>query len=107
MLDDVEDCNDVCKVFLGVPMGVDGHVEDGFSWKLDLQNLRFFLGDYKIHHRYVLDGWPIAQLPFLAFRILQLVGMRVVLILACCQSPVLSTSLLRGDFGGTCRNPAT
>jgi hypothetical protein len=32
--------------------------------------------------------------------------MRVVLILACCQSVVLSTRLLNKDLGGACRNPA-
>jgi hypothetical protein len=26
LLDDAEDCNNVCKVFLSVPTGVDGHV---------------------------------------------------------------------------------
>ncbi len=55
-------------------MGVDGHVEDGTIWKLDLQTLRFFLGGYKICWWDVRNGWPDAQLPFLAFRILQPVG---------------------------------
>jgi hypothetical protein len=40
---------------------------------LDLQGLRFFLGRDDIHFRYVRDGRPVAQLPFLALSILQLV----------------------------------
>jgi hypothetical protein len=64
----------VCKVFLSVPMGIDGHVETGIIWKLDLQNLRFLLGSYKIHLRDIQDGWPIAQLPFLAYGFLQPIG---------------------------------
>ncbi len=64
----------MCKVFLSVPTGVDGHVEAGIIWKLDLQNLRFLFASYEIRLRDIQDGWPIAQLPFLAFRIFQLVG---------------------------------
>ncbi len=64
----------MCKVILSVPTGVDGHVETSVIWKLDLQNLRLFLGGYKIHHRDIQDVWPIAQLPFLAFQILQPIG---------------------------------
>ena len=55
-------------------MEVDGHVETGIIRKLDLQNLRFFLGGYEICLRDIRDGWLIAQLPFLAFGILQPVG---------------------------------
>jgi hypothetical protein len=47
---------------------------DDIIWKLDLQNLGFFLGGYKIHHRDVQDGLPIAQLPFLTLQILKPVG---------------------------------
>ena len=57
-----------------VPMGVDGHVDTGIIRKLDLQNLRFFLGGHKINLRDVRDGWPISQLLFLASRILQPIG---------------------------------
>ncbi len=64
----------MCKVFLSVPTGVDGHVETGIIRKLDLQNLRLLLGSYEIHLRDIWDRWPIAQLPFLAFGILQPVG---------------------------------
>ncbi len=59
------------KVFLGVPMRVYGHVEVGLVWKLDLQGLRFFLGHDNIHLRFIRDGQPVAQLPFLALSICQ------------------------------------
>jgi hypothetical protein len=45
---------------LSAPMEVDGHVETGIIWKLDLQNLRYFLGGYEICHRDLRDGWLIA-----------------------------------------------
>ena len=61
----------MCKVFLSVPTGVDGHVETGIIRKLDLQNLRLLLGSYEIHLRDIRNGCTIAQLPFLAFGILQ------------------------------------
>ncbi len=64
----------MCKIFLGVPTGVYGHVEVGLVWKLDLQGLRFFLGRDKIHLRYLWDGRLVAQLPFLALSILQPIG---------------------------------
>jgi hypothetical protein len=34
LLDDAEDCNNVRKVFLGVPMGVNGHIEVGIVGNL-------------------------------------------------------------------------
>ncbi len=71
LLDDVEDCNNVHKVFLGVPTGVNGHIEVGIVGKLDIQDLRFFLGGDNICLSYVQDGRPVAQLPFLALGILQ------------------------------------
>jgi hypothetical protein len=74
LIDDSEDCNYVCKEFLGAPMGVYGHVEVGLVWKLALQGLRFFLGHDDIHLRCVRDGWPVAQLPLLALSILQPFG---------------------------------
>ncbi len=74
LINDSEDCNYVCKAFLSVPTGVYGHVEVGLVWKLDLQGLRFFLGRDNVHLRYVRDGWPVAQLPFLVLSILQPVG---------------------------------
>jgi hypothetical protein len=74
LINDLEDCNYVRKVFLGVPMGVYRHVEVGLVWKLDLQGLRYFLGREDIHFRYVRDGQPVAQLPFLALSILQPIG---------------------------------
>ncbi len=71
LINDLEDCNYVHKVFLGVPTGVYGHVEVGLVWKLDLQGLGFFLGREDVHLRYVREGQPVAQLPFLALSILQ------------------------------------
>ncbi len=59
------------KVFLGVPMGVDVHVDVGIVRKLDLEHLRIFLGRDDVHLSYVQDGRPVAQLPFLALIILQ------------------------------------
>ncbi len=71
LINDIEDCKDMCKVFLVVPMGVNGHTEVGGIQKLDLENLRFFLGCDDVHHRYVRNGRPVGQLPFLALCILQ------------------------------------
>ncbi len=74
LLDDVEGCNDLCKVFLSVPMGEDGHVDMGIIRKLDLQDLRFLLGRHNIHLSGIQDGQPVAQLPLLTLRILQPAG---------------------------------
>ncbi len=71
LMDNLEDCNNVCKVFLGVPTGVNRHVEVGIIRKLDLQGLRFFLGRDDVYLRHVRDGRPVAQLPFLALSIIQ------------------------------------
>ncbi len=62
------------KVFLGVPLGKDGHVEDGPIGKLDLQGFLHLLGGHEIHWGDVRDGWPTAQLSFFALRILQSFG---------------------------------
>jgi hypothetical protein len=86
-------------------MGVNGHV--GIVGKPDLEDLRFFLGHDDICLSYIRDGWRVAQLPFLAFQILQPVGSLkgsthfVIL-------PESSTEhrFLGEDFGGTRRNPA-
>ncbi len=59
------------KVFLVVPMGVDGHAEVGCVRKLDLEDLGFFLERDDVYHRSVRNGWPMRQLPFLALSILQ------------------------------------
>ncbi len=61
----------MCKVFLVVPRGVNGHTEVRLVRKLDLENLRFFLGHDNVNHRYVRNGRPVAQLPFLALGVLQ------------------------------------
>jgi hypothetical protein len=58
----------MCKVFLIVPTGVDGHAEVGHIGKLDLEDLGFFLGHDDVN---IWNGWPIRQLPFLALSILQ------------------------------------
>ncbi len=62
------------KVFLGVPSGEDGHVEDGPMGKLDLEAFWQFLGGHYFLGGDAWDGWPIAQLPFLALWILQSLG---------------------------------
>jgi hypothetical protein len=97
----------VHKVILSVSMGVNGYVEVGPIWKLDLQGLRFFLARGNTHLRYVRDGQPVAQLPFSHSAFFNLLGdLRVVLILTYCQSLVPSRSFLKEDFGRTHRNPA-
>ncbi len=50
------------------------HVDVGIIRKLNLVNLRIFLGHDNVHFRYVRDRLPVAQLPFLALSILQPVG---------------------------------
>jgi hypothetical protein len=67
----LEDRNNVHKVFLVVPMGVDGHAEVGRVRKLDLEDLGFFLGHDDVYHRNVRNGQPMRQLLFLALSILQ------------------------------------
>jgi hypothetical protein len=74
LINDLEDCNNVCKVFFGVPTRVNRHVEVGLVWKLDLQDLRFFLGRDNVYLRHVQDGRSVAQLPFLPLSIIQPVG---------------------------------
>ncbi len=59
------------KVFLVVPTGVNVHVDVGIIRKLDLVNMRIFLGRDKVCLRYVWDGRPVTQLPLLALSILQ------------------------------------
>jgi hypothetical protein len=58
----------MCKLFVSVPMGEDGHVEVRIIQKPDLQDLRFLLGRHDIHLSELRDGRPVAQLPFLALR---------------------------------------
>jgi hypothetical protein len=71
LFDHLEDCNNVRKVILVVPTGVDGHAEVGRIRKLDLEDLGFFLGHDDVYHRNVRNGRPMRQLPFLALSILQ------------------------------------
>ncbi len=61
----------MCKVFLGVPLGEDGHVEDGPIGKLDLEGLRRFLGVHHICQGDVRDRRQTNQLLFLSLQILQ------------------------------------
>jgi hypothetical protein len=61
----------VHKVFLIVPMGVNGHAEVGHVRKLDLEDLRLFLGCDNVYHRDVWNGRPIRQLSLLALSGLQ------------------------------------
>ncbi len=95
------------EVFLIDTTGVDGHAEVGRIRKLDLEDLRFFLGHDDVYHRKVRNGRLMRQLPLLALSILKpAIDLREILILACCQSPVPSSIFLKEDFGGTRRNPA-
>jgi hypothetical protein len=66
-----EDCNNVSKVFLIDPTGVNGHAEVGRIRKLDLEDLRLFLGRDNVYHWDIRNGQPMRQLPFLALSILQ------------------------------------
>jgi hypothetical protein len=61
----------VRKVFFIVLTGVYGHTEVGCVRKLDLENLRLFLGRDDVNHRYIRNGRLVRQLPFLALRVLQ------------------------------------
>ncbi len=67
----LEDCNYVRKVFLIVPMGVNGHAEVGCVRKLDLEDLRLFLGRDNVYHQDVRNGWPMRQMSFFALSVLQ------------------------------------
>ncbi len=58
------------KVFFVVTTGVYGHAEVGRIWKLDLEDLGFFLWHDDVKYRYVRNGRPMRQLPFLALSIL-------------------------------------
>ncbi len=57
------------KVFLIVPMGVNRHAEVGCVGKLDLEDLRIFLGHDDVYHGDLLDGRPMKQLPLLALSV--------------------------------------
>ncbi len=67
----LEDCNYVHKVFLIVPTGVNWHAKVGHVRKLDLEDLRLFLGCDNVYHRDVRNGWPMRQLSLLALSGLQ------------------------------------
>jgi hypothetical protein len=66
-----EDCNYVCEVFLIVPTGLNRHSEVGRVGKLDLEDLRIFLGRDDVYHGDVRKRQPMRQLPLLALSILQ------------------------------------
>ncbi len=97
----------MAKVFLGVALGEVGHVEEGPIGK---GSLTFRLSkDSLVVTRSVGETyWMGGQLLIClfsyseSFKLLGLV--RMVVILACCQSVVPSTSLLNVDLGGTSRN---
>jgi hypothetical protein len=66
-----EDCNYVREVFLIVPMGVNRHAEVGRVGKLDLGDLRIFLGRYDVYHGDVRNRRLMRPLPLLALSVLQ------------------------------------
>ncbi len=59
------------KLILIVSTGVNGHAEVGHVGKLDLEDLRIFLGRDDVYYGDVRDRWPMRQLPLLALSILQ------------------------------------
>ncbi len=61
------------EVFLIVPTGVNRHAEVGCVGKLDLEDLRIFLGHEDVYHGDVRNRRPMRQLPLLALSVLQLV----------------------------------
>ncbi len=71
LLNNPEDRNYVRDVFLVVLTGKDRYADVGVVRKLDLENCRIFLGRDEVYHRYLRDGWPLSQLPFLALDVLQ------------------------------------
>jgi hypothetical protein len=70
LIDDLEDCNYVREVFLIVTTGVDRHAEVGRIGKLDLEDLRIFLGRDDVYHGNVRNRRPMRQLPFLTLSVL-------------------------------------
>ncbi len=54
------------KVFLIVSTGVNRHAEVGCIGKLDLEDLRIFLGRDNVYHGDIQNRRPMRQLPFLA-----------------------------------------
>ncbi len=66
-----EDCNDVREVFLIVPTGVNRHAEVGRIRKLDIEDLRIFLGRDNVYHGDVWNRWPMRQMPLLTLSVLQ------------------------------------
>ncbi len=96
------------KVFLGVPTGVDGHIEMAIVQKPDLQALGSSL-DVTISASATYGmGRRLLSCPFFHSEFVNPLGalmVVVVLILADCQSPVLFTSFLKEDFGGSRMNP--
>ncbi len=59
------------EVFLIVPMGINRHAEVGRIGKLDLEDLRIFLGHDDVYNGDVRDRRLMIQLPLLALSILQ------------------------------------
>ncbi len=59
------------KIFLVVPSGEDGHVEEV---PIRLEAFQHLLGGFYIRWGDMQDGWPTAQLPFLVLQILQSLG---------------------------------
>ncbi len=72
------------ELFLIVPTGVNRHAEVvGRVRKLDLEDLRIFLGREDVYHGDVRNRWLMRQLPLLALSVLQPIwGLEGVLILA-------------------------
>ncbi len=52
-------------------MGVNRHAEVGRTGKIDLEDMRIFLGCDDVYHGDVRNRQPMRQLPLLALRVLQ------------------------------------
>ncbi len=61
----------MCEVFLIVTTGINRHAEVGRVRKLDLEDLRIFLGRDNVYHWDVRNRRPMKQLPLLALSVLQ------------------------------------
>jgi hypothetical protein len=97
----------VREVFLIVPTGVNRHAEVGRIGKLDLEDLRMFLGHDNVYHGHVRNRQPMRQLPLLALSVFQPIwGLEGGTHFGVMPESGTQQEFLKKDFGGTRRNPA-
>ncbi len=95
------------EVFLIVPTGVNRHAEVGRIGKLDLEDLRMFLGHDNVYHGHVRNRQPMRQLPLLALSVFQPIwGLEGGTHFGVMPESGTQQEFLKKDFGGTRRNPA-